>query len=60
MRIRKYYGMFGKIMRLTDYQFNFPDATEKDLRELVIAINYCDSAAETKKDLKVCLKKFYR
>jgi len=60
MRIRKYYGMFGKLMRLIDYKFDFPDATEKDLRELVIAINYCDSAAETKKDLKVCLKKFYK
>ncbi|MBD3388731.1 MAG: tyrosine-type recombinase/integrase [Candidatus Altiarchaeales archaeon] len=60
MRIRKYYGMYGKLMRLTDYKFDFLDATEKDLRELVTKINFCDSAAETKKDLKVAVKKFYK
>ena len=60
MRIRKYYTIFGKIMRLTDYKFEFVDATEKDLRELVTTINFCDSAAETKKDLKVGIKKFYK
>jgi integrase/recombinase XerD len=60
MRIRKYYAVFGKIMRLTDYKFEFLDATEKDLRELVTIINFCDSAAHTKKDLKVGIKKFYK
>jgi len=60
MRIRKYYALFGKIMRLTDYKFDFLEATEKDIRDLVTTINYCDSAEETKKDLKVAIKKFYK
>jgi len=60
MRIRKYYALFGKIMRLTDYKFDFPEATERDIRDLVTTINFCESAEETKKDLKVAIKKFYK
>jgi integrase/recombinase XerD len=60
MRIRKYYAMFGKLMRLSDYKFDFLDATEKDIRDLVTKIHFSGSAAESQKDLKVALKRFYK
>lgn len=60
VRIIKYFTLFSKLQKLSDYRFNFLKATEDDIRDLVVNINRSDSAEATKKDLKVAVKKFYK
>jgi len=60
LRIRKYYSLYKKLFKLSDYKFNLATATEQDIRDLVVRIHETDIAEESKKDLKVAIKKFYK
>jgi len=60
MRIRKYFSLFRKLCKLSNYTFEFQEATEDDIRNLVVKIHQADIAEESKKDLKVAIKKYYK